>query len=65
MRANIKEARTSAGLTQVELAETVGVTSTHISHLENGHSDPSLNLLELIADACDVEFVWYFMSTSG
>ncbi len=54
------QARESAGLTQRELAEQVGVTVTHISHLENGHAQPSLRLLENIAEACGVEFVWYF-----
>lgn len=56
----IREARLKAKLTQTELAEAVGVTNTHISHLENDRAQPSLNLLEMIAAVCGVDLVWYF-----
>lgn len=45
----IKEARIKTGLTQLELAIKVNVTREYISLLENGHYNPSFDLLEKIA----------------
>lgn len=58
----IRKARLAAKVTQEQLAEKVGVGTTHISHIETGNSIPSLklfvdvlNALGLSADAilCD------------
>lgn len=58
----VRKARLAARVTQEQLAERVGVGTTHISHIETGNSVPSLkllvdilNVLELSADAvlCD------------
>jgi len=41
-------------LTQVELAERLGVQQSTISHIENELRDPSVELLFKLADALDV-----------
>lgn len=48
---NIQHFRRKAGYTQAELAEKVGVTNTHISHLETGDGTMSLDSLVDIASA--------------
>ncbi len=49
--AQIKKARLKAGLTQEQLAEAAGVGVTHISHIETGHTIPSLQVLVEIINA--------------
>lgn len=41
----IRAARISANMTQEILAEKMGVTPTHIKHIESGHRKPSVELL--------------------
>lgn len=51
---SIKAARTSAGMTQTELATEIGVSQAYLSTLESGKKDPftrPLALLQLLADA--------------
>lgn len=55
--AKIKSARLARKMTQEQLAEAIGVGTTHISHIETGASVPSLqvfvdiiNVLETTAD---------------
>ncbi len=45
----IKEYRKKAGLTQLQLAQNIGITREHLSLVENGHKKPSLTTLEKIA----------------
>lgn len=47
----IREARTSAALTQAELARRVGVTQQQIAKFESRQSNPTLNTLTAIAQA--------------
>lgn len=44
------EARVSQNLTQKELSERTGIAQTEISRLENGERNPSLRLLQRLAD---------------
>lgn len=53
--ARIKELRRSKSLSQVRLAELVGIESKHLSRIEVGRSYPSLKTLEGIAMALRVE----------
>ncbi len=46
----IVEARTSQHLTQKQLAEKTGIAQTEISRLENGNRNPSIRLLQRLAD---------------
>lgn len=46
----IKQIRISKGITQEQLAEAVGVGTTHISHLETGNGTVSLKVFLAIAN---------------
>ena len=54
MPAIIKRYRNQAGLSQQQLADSVGVSKGFISALEGGRSVPNLDMLVQIADALDV-----------
>ena len=54
MKNRIKELRLKAGLTQMELAEKVGLTQQAISWLELGKREPSFRAVQVIADYFDV-----------
>lgn len=41
----IRQARISNNLTQEELAEIVGITPTHLKHIESEHRKPSIDVL--------------------
>ena len=45
----IIHARIHAGLTQKELAEKIGTRQSNVSRLENGNSNPSIDMLKRIA----------------
>ena len=54
-------ARTSQNLTQKQLAEKTGIAQTEISRLENGTRNPSIKLLQRLAEGMgmvlDVRFI--------
>ncbi len=50
----IIDARISQNLTQKELAERTGIAQTEISKLENGTRNPSIKLLQRLADGMDM-----------
>ncbi|WP_422505378.1 helix-turn-helix domain-containing protein [Stenotrophomonas sp. GZD-301] len=47
----IRRARTSQGLTQIELAESLGMHRTQLGHVEQGKKDCQLSTLMRLADA--------------
>ena len=49
----VKQLRKEKGLTQTELAEAVGVGTSHISHIETGSGKASLETLIQIINALD------------
>ena len=49
------DARISQKLTQKELAERTGIAQTEISRLENGTRNPSIKLLQRLADGMGME----------
>lgn len=51
----LKQARESAGLTQLELAKKLGVTKSAIGNYENGVSSPKDSVLLQIFDVLNVE----------
>jgi transcriptional regulator with XRE-family HTH domain len=53
--ARIKELRKRTGLSQDQLAEKVGIESKYLSRIEVGKRDPSLDVLERLADSLQVE----------
>ena len=50
----IVEARNSLNLTQKELSERTGIAQTEISKLENGTRNPSIKLLQRLADGMEM-----------
>ena len=51
----VRELRTSAGLTQRQLAERLGKPQSMVARWERGHDTPRLDSLWTIAQACGVE----------
>ena len=62
LRNHIKEARTSAGLSQAQLAEMVGVSRNTISSIETGQFCPTAKLALILCIALDKTFeeLFYF-----
>lgn len=58
----IQTVRMSAGLTQEEAAERVGVTRVTVGYIEQGRRAPSLKRLFDLAQAYDVEVYQFFWS---
>jgi transcriptional regulator with XRE-family HTH domain len=47
----VRQLRVEAGLSQVEFGERCGFYQTYLSRLERGQANPSLNAIEVIANA--------------
>ena len=62
LKNRIKEARTEAGLSQAQLAETVGVSRNTISSIETGQFNPTAKLALILCIALDRTFeeLFYF-----
>jgi len=56
----IKELRKMKGLSQEELSEKVDIDPKHLSRIEVGRGFPSLDTLEKLADALNVEMKDFF-----
>ncbi|MBD3628815.1 LexA family transcriptional regulator [Cyclobacterium sp.] len=68
LAANIRLLRKSCGLTQVQLAEKLGVQRSMISAYEDGRSDPKLSALEVMTAIFDVtmdELVFWDIKKKG
>ena len=53
----IKDHRKAAGLTQVKLAEIIGIAHYQVSRYERGKDAPTLWIITLIAKACEVPII--------
>ena len=51
----IIDARRKYNLTQNELSKRTGITQADISRLENGSSNPTIKLLQKLADGLDMD----------
>lgn len=51
----IRKYRKACGLSQEQLAETVGISTTHLSHIETGNTKLSLSVFARIATALSVQ----------
>jgi len=47
----VRQLRTDAGLSQVEFGERCGFYQTYLSRIERGQANPTLNAMEVIANA--------------
>lgn len=50
----IRGLRQQAGLSQVVFSERCGFYQTYLSRIENGHANPTINALEVIAHALGI-----------
>ncbi len=57
----IKEARKKAGLTQVDLAATIGITQTSLSQIEVGTINPSPKTIKAICLALNISEALLFI----
>jgi transcriptional regulator with XRE-family HTH domain len=55
----LREARQRAGLSQAQVAERAGIKQTHVSRVERGHRNLTLDTIEALAQAvgCAVSIV--------
>lgn len=65
MLLRIKEVSKGKGISITKLAELVGITQPNMSNVANGKTSPSLDLLERIAGALDVEVSELFAPKSN
>lgn len=65
MLLRIKEVSKGKGVSITKLAELVGITQPNMSNIANGKTSPSLDLLERIAGALDVEVSELFAPKSN
>lgn len=52
---NVSRLRKAAGLTQEEFADRSGIHPTYISAIENGHRNPTIDVVERLALALEVD----------
>lgn len=57
----LKQLRLSAGISQEELAERVGVATKTVSYWENAHNPVTLNKLPILADVLNVPIYKLFI----
>lgn len=60
MELRIKEILKDQGITNISLADQVGITRPNMSNIVNGKTKPSLDTLERIADVLNVPFTDLF-----
>lgn len=54
---NCRERRANLKMSQAELSKRSGVAVSHLSKIENGLGNPTLEVMEAIADALDCSLV--------
>ena len=59
---NLKEKRQNCGITQAKLAEMVNVSVHHIATIETSRNYPTLDLVERMAKALDIEIYELFIN---
>jgi transcriptional regulator with XRE-family HTH domain len=47
----VRQLRNEAGMSQIEFSERCGFYQTYLSRVENGKANPTLNAMEVIANA--------------
>jgi transcriptional regulator with XRE-family HTH domain len=62
---NVKRLRISAGLSQAELAERMGVDRAYVSGLELGQRNPTIVTLWHVAEALSVKLRLFFDESPG
>lgn len=52
--ARIRKLREAKGMSQITLAEKIGIEQPHLSNLENGKKEPKLRVVEMLASGLGV-----------
>ena len=60
----IKKARKSKGISQVTLADKLGISVSHMSNIENGKINVGLDIFIDITDALDISADWLLNGTT-
>lgn len=60
----IKQARETRGLTQEKVAESAEITIVYLSKIENGKVRPTLEVLDRVCTAIELDFGRLFSNTS-
>ena len=61
----LRELREANGLSQKDIEDRTGLLRIYVSHVENGHSTPTLEVLERWAEALDMELYQLFTLGRG
>lgn len=61
--ARIRELRTQRGLSQNQLAEKIGCSNNHLSHVETGKNKVSLALLLCLSYALEISIDYFLLDT--
>ena len=61
----LRELREAKGLSQGDIEARTGLLRPHLSKVENGHSTPTLEVLEKWANALDIELYQLFFDGNG
>jgi transcriptional regulator with XRE-family HTH domain len=62
----LKEVRTRQGMTQQQLAESAGINTAQVSHLETDRQEPSARMIRKLAEALNCsadELLWEVKAT--
>jgi transcriptional regulator with XRE-family HTH domain len=59
---NLKKKRQNCGFSQAKLAEMVSVSTHHIATIETARNYPTLDLVERMANALDIEIYEFFIN---
>lgn len=49
--ANCRQRRMALKMSQAELSERTGIAASHLSHIEHGRANPTLEIMEQLAEA--------------
>lgn len=60
----IRDLRQHHGLTQVQMADCLGITHFHVNRIEHGGRTPSLDMLDAIAARLDVPLAFLIVQAS-
>ena len=60
MAVNLKQKRVGLGVTQAKLAEKANVSTQYIAMIEIGRKFPSLNMIERLATALEIDTLDFF-----
>ncbi len=58
----IRQIRKGKNIPQIELAVEIGIDRSYLSEIENGRTNPSINILYAISDALHVNIIEFFQN---